>query len=228
MVFISRKVVYPIFVLIFAIAFFTLIYIVSFSQGLNVSNAQFDFSGDKIVLKMDINNVSNHHIKDIEVLVVNGNKENSHMIKTLAPSEQYHFEEEFEISENLRYDVYVKAPLNITKYFPIELNQNTIRPVLVNVSIASEMKVGVQYNPIMNFMNVSEGDISEVLWITSSDGDFFEEDFFPREFSLKVGESKYLPATFTPKAPGKAKLTFILKVGNIEYEQEKVITIVQE
>jgi len=228
MVFVSRKVVYPIFVLIFAVAFFALIYFVSFSQDLSVSNAQFDFSGDKIVLKMDINNISNHFVKDIEVLVVNGDKENSHIIKTLAPGEQYYFEEEFEISEYLRYDVYVKAPFNITKYFPIELNENTIRPVLVSVAIEPEMKVGVQYNPIINFVNVSESDISEVMWITSADGGFFEEEFFPREFSLKLGESKYLPTTFTPKAPGKAKLTFILKVGNIEYEQEKVITIIQE
>ena len=228
MVFISRKVVYPIFVLIFAIAFFILIYTVSFSQDLSVSNAQFDYSGDKIILKMDINNVSNHFVKNVEVLVINGNKENSNIIKLLAPGEYYQFEEEFDLSEHLQYDVYVKAPFNITKYFPIELNQTTIRPVLVNISIDPEMKVGVQYKPSISFMNVSESDISEVVWITSSEGDFFEEDFFPREFSLRVGESKFLPATFTPKAPGEVKLTFILKVGNIEYEQEKVITIVQE
>ena len=228
MVFISRKVVYPIFVLIFAVAFFVLIYMVSFSQDLVVLNAQSDYSGDKLVLKMDINNISNHFVKDIEVLVVNGGKEDNYLISSLAPGEQYHFEEEFEITEYLHYDVYVKAPFNITKYFPIELKQNTVRPVLASVAIPSEMKVGIQYSPNISFMNVSESDISEVVWVTTSDGDYFEEDFFPRKFSLKSGESKSLPATFTPKAPGQVKLTFILKVGNIEYEQDKIITIVSE
>ena len=96
MVYISRKIVYPIFVLIFAIAFFMLIYFVSFSQDLSISNAEFDFSGDKIVLKMDINNTSNHYLRDIEVIVVMGQEESSYIIEELGPREGYKFEEEFE------------------------------------------------------------------------------------------------------------------------------------
>ena len=228
MIFISRKVIYPIFVLVFAIAFFMLIYLVSFSSDLAVLNAEFGFSGDKIVIKMDINNISNHYVRDIEVIVVNGNEESNLIIGELAPGAQYHFEEEFGISEKLVYDVYIKAPYNITKRFTKELEATTIRPVLASIFIDSELKVGQQYNPILTFKNVSESDLSEVVWITSSEGDYFEEEFFPRKFPLKSGESKSLPTTLTPKVPGSVKLTFILKVGNIEYVEEHTVIIVSE
>jgi hypothetical protein len=228
MVYVSRKIIYPMFVLVFAIAFFMLIYLVSFSSDLTISNAQFDFSGDKIVLKMDINNGSNHYIRDIEVIVISGNEEKNHLIEQLEPKEQYKFEEEYDLSESLTYRVYVKAPFNVTKQFDIELDETTVRPVLASISMAPQMKVGQEYNPILTFKNVSQSDISKIIWITSSEGDYFEDDFFPREFALKSGESKSLPVSFTPKAPGIVKLTFILKVGNIEYEQEHIVTITSE
>ena len=228
MVYVSRKIIYPMFVLVFAIAFFMLIYLVSFSNDLSVSNAEFGFSGDKLVIMMDINNVSNHFVRDIEVIVVNGNDVTNLIIEELAPGAQYLFEREFDISENLVYDVYVKAPFNITKRFTKELEATTIRPVLASIFIEPELKVGQQYNPILTFKNVSESDLSEVVWITSSEGDYFEEEFFPRKFPLKSGESKSLPTTLTPKVPGSVKLTFILKVGNIEYVEEHTVIIVPE
>lgn len=202
-----------------------LIYFASFSQDLSVSNAEFDFKGDKIVLKMDINNISNHNVTDIDILIIYGDEEKSYTIEKLAPQEQYKFERELELTDALHYDVYVKTPYNLTKHFPIDFDETTIRPILASIFINSEMVVGTEYNPIVTFRNVSESDISDVQWITISEGDFFEEDFFPRTFSIKSGESKSLPTKLTPKMPGQVKLTFILKVGSIEYEQEQVITI---
>jgi len=228
MVYISRKVVYSTFVLIFAIVFFLLIYFVVGSQALDVSNAEFDFSGDKIVLKMDIENVSNHYVRDIEIIVVMGNEESNHLIEKLAPGELYKFEEEFEITEGLKYDVFVKAPFNITKYFPIELDATTVQPVLAEVSIASLMKVGEAYTVLVTLKNVSESDISEVAWITSAEGSFFEESFFPRTAFLKSGESKTLYSTLTPISPGTANLTFVVKVGKIEHDFEYEIIILPE
>ena len=228
MIFISRKVIYPMFVLVFAIAFFMIIYLVSFSSDLSISNAVFDYGGDEIVIKMDINNTSNHYVRDIEVRIVNGTDESSLTIDEIPPGGQYKFEERFDSSENLIYDIYVVAPFNITKHFTKELEATTIRPVLASISIDSKMKVGVDSQLILTFENVSQSDISKIIWITSSEGDYFEGDFFPREFSLKSGESKALPVLFTPKAPGIVKLTFILKVGNIEYKEEHTVTILPE
>ncbi|MBT4870729.1 MAG: hypothetical protein HON47_04095 [Candidatus Diapherotrites archaeon] len=228
MVYISRKIVYPIFVLIFAIAFFMLIYFVSFSQDLSISNAEFDFSGDKIVLKMDINNTSNHYLRDIEVIVVMGQEESSYIIEELGPREGYKFEEEFEITEGLKYDVYVKAPYNITKHFPLELDETTVRPVLAKVNLNSEMRVGEEYNVLVTLQNVSKSDISDVIWITTSEGTFFEESFFPRTVSLKSGESKTLYSTLTPISPGVVNLTFTVKIGNIENDFEHEIIILPE
>jgi len=76
--------------------------------------------------------------------------------------------------------------------------------------------------------NVSESDISEVAWITSVEGSFFEESFFPRTASLKSGESKTLYSTLTPISPGTANLTFVVKVGKIEHDFEYEIIILPE
>jgi hypothetical protein len=228
MVFISRKIIYPIFVAVFAIAFFMLVYLVSFSNDILVDNAEFSFSGENVVLKMDLINTSNHVLRDVSVMVVMGQEEQNEVIAEILPGEKVLFEKTLPVSKTFGYDIYIRVPFNRPVFLSLVLDESTVRPVVSEVSLSNPMVVGEQYNIGVTLKNVSKSDLLEVYWITSAEGSFFEESFFPRSVALKSGESKTLYSTLTPISPGNVKLNFVLKIGDIEQKSSHTVTILSE
>jgi hypothetical protein len=224
--YISRKVVYPVFIVLFAIAFFTLIYFVSFSQQVSVENASVELVGEEVLLKADIINNSNHFIRDAELLVVMSGEETTAKLDPLGPKEVFNVVMPLPISSDLRYDVYVNVPLRKPLHLFFELEESTIKPVTASVQLVSNMVIGQKYNYIVKLCNISENDLSEVTWIELFEGTYFAEETFPRTTSIQKDECKNLYSTLTPINPGQAKINFALKVGEIEQNSSHVINIV--
>ncbi len=223
--FISRKIVYPVFIIVFAIIFFTLIYFISFTQVLTVENASLELVGDQVLLKADIVNNSNHSIDDAQVKVVMNNEERVAVVQSISANDRVEFTTEIPFSENLQYEVYITSSFNRPVHLHFELDETTVRPVTAEVQLTSSMTVGNKYDMIVRLCNVSESDLFEVYWIESVEGSYFEEPFFPRTVSLGVNDCKNLNSTLTPINPGMAKMKFVLRVGKLEQNYSHTITI---
>jgi hypothetical protein len=225
MVFVSRKIVYPIFIVIFAIAFFTIVYFVSFSQQLSVENASVEFVGEKIVLNADIVNNSNHFIRDAEIVVEMKDEETTAKLDPLAPKEVFSVVMPLPVSPDLKYDVFVNVPFRKPLHLFFELNESTVKPVNATVQLTTNMIVGEEYDYIVKLCNVSENDLFEVSWKESVVGDYFAEPLFPRTISLGENECKNLYSTLTPINSGQIKIDFILGVGGIEQNSSHTVNI---
>ncbi|MBT4191939.1 MAG: hypothetical protein HOE11_01390 [Candidatus Diapherotrites archaeon] len=226
MVFVSRKIVYPVFLVIFAIAFFTLVYFVSFSPQVLVENTSVDFVGDGIVLKAEINNISNHYVRDAEIVVAMAGEEITAKLDPLAPKEVFNVVMPLPVSKDLRYDVFVNIPFRKSLHLPFELNESTVKPVNATVQLTSSMVVGATYDYTVKLCNVSENSLSEVSWNEHVRGNYFEESLFPRTISLPKNECKNLYSTLTPIKSGQVKIDFTLGVGGIEQNSSHTVNIV--
>lgn len=226
MIFVSRKIVYPLFVLAFAVVFFVIVYLVSFSQVLSVSDASVEFSGEKILLSALVKNISNHRVSDAAMLVKLSGQEVRVDINSLEPGEEFLVVTEVPFSSDLTYDVYVTAPFNRTIYLPFKLDQTTVEPVKAKVQLTSEMLVGEKYQMVVELCNVSESSLPEVYWVTTIEGDFFESNIPVYNVALAKNDCKNLYPSLTPISPGNAKLTFILRIGSLEQKYSHEVKIV--
>ncbi len=231
MVYISRKIVYPIFILLFAIVFFSVIFLFSFNQVLKVDDAELEFFGDKIIFTAKVSNISNHLVRNSELLIRMGDQERIAKIKDLAVGESFEVISELPFSESLQYEVFVTTPFSKPIKMFFELDESTVKPVVAEVQIGSDspissiMTIGKKYDVTVSLCNVSKNDLFEVIWFETVNENFFEEKFFPRSISLRINECKNLYSTLTPINSGEANLTFVLRVGSLEQKESKIITV---
>jgi hypothetical protein len=251
MVYFPRKVVFPFFVAIFSIIFFTLLFIafpnpfVDFSQGLQVKDSSVGIVGDKVVLKLLLKNISNHYVNSISVDVsgaldeANFNsgavdrksyylKDANSLAKRLAPGEEFEFEVSFPLSEYRYYKVFVMAPFTKTIVMDFALQESTLNPVRAEASLPSKLFINETYKYPIKLCNDSDSDIGEVFWKESTDDVFFKEDFTERSVSLKKGDCKTIYSTLTPNTLGEVELKFTLRVGLRELKSSKVIEIINK
>jgi hypothetical protein len=249
----SRKIVYPIFVIIFSLTFFALLFLVFFNQGLEVSEATVSIIGSDVVLKMNLHNNSMHRINGIEVIVSNSQEKNTFFLKRessvssssldfnkeyvmgnsatnsyLDANESYDFVASLPLSNSLRYEVFVSAPFNRTIPLDFTLEQSTIDPVKAEVSLLPQLFANVESTYSVKLCNISGTDLAEVIWVENAESGAFKENFFERSVSLKVSECKTIPSTLTPLKTGNITIGFTLKVGTIEKKTSKVLHIVSE
>jgi hypothetical protein len=228
MVDVPRKVIYPVFLIAFALVFFSIIFFVTISQGLDVRDPYVGVTGEKVVFNATIKNISNHVIKDIEIVVVNNNNEIKKILPLLEAGDKNFVEIEMDFSTDLKYDVYVNALFNKTTHFAFELDEDTVNPVEAKVEIASSMIVGQEYQVLVSLCNKSNNNLYDVFWVEKVEGNYFKESFFPRSLVIEKDQCKTFYPTLTPLVPGRANIEFVLRVGGLEQKYSHTIIISDE
>ncbi len=226
MVYTSRRRVYSFFIIIFALVFFSIVFLFSFSQDLEIIDSSVSVMNDKVVLKLEIYNTSNHYVRGASVLISMPDQERRAQVPDLAPQQKFELiVGELPISEKLLYDVYLSAPSNKTQHLYFNLDESTIRPVNVEVQLTSQMNIDQTYNMLVKLCNVSNSPLFEVYWIESAEGNFFRDDFVPRTISLDIGDCKFINTPLTPIKKGQAVLKFTLKVGTLVQDSSYAVDI---
>jgi len=235
MVYAPRKLVYPIFIIIFSLTFFGLLFLVFFNQGLEVSEPSVSIIGSDVVLKMTLINKSMHRINGVEVVVSNTETkktfylrgESSAQSSSLDANQSFDFVASVPLSKSLKYEVFVSAPFNKTIPLSFTLEESTIDPVKAEVSLPSQLFVNEEYTYSVKFCNISGNDLADVIWVENAEPGSFRENFFDRSISLKVSECKSIPATLTPLKTGSVNIGFTLRIGTMEKKTSKVLQIVE-
>ena len=227
-IYVSRKILYPIFIALFAIIFFSMVFFVSFYQPITVIDPKLAVEGDHFILSMWIRNNSNHAITGADILVDMGGDQQVVKINEcgcLAADENIQVAFELPFSNVSSYNVYIRSPLNksVRLNFPVE--ESTIRPVKASVRMSTSMKVGQKQDVAVDLCNESESDLHDVTWEMLADEGFFEEELFPQSVSLRVGECKTLYSTLTPIKSGSVSLEMSLSVGKLEQKNRVDITV---
>jgi hypothetical protein len=226
MVYISRKIIYPSFVVIFSLVFFILLYFFYFSDGLEVSEESIEIVGQSIIYRSIVTNTSMHYVRDVKVDIIDEEFNNSYRIKDLAPGESVDVEiDNIPIVNDYQYDLVISGFLNRPKRFEFSLEASTVRPVDAEVNLASEMQVGTEYNYFVKLCNVSNNALTDVMWSESIEGSYFEQPLIPRTIDLSVNECKNLNSTLTPIREGDIVLDLRLRVGKVEQNYEYNISI---
>ena len=234
MVFVSRKVVYPFFLIIFSLLVFGLVFIAFLSNSLLVNDSSVSIVGDKIVLKMQIENNSNHEITGINVLVKNGIIDRGFFLKdsqvnsTLKPNEKYDFVAAIPLGEGLNYSVEIKSLFNKSVFLNFELDQATIDPIKAEVKLPSKLIVGQEYTYPVKLCNQSNNDLSEIYWAPNAQAGDFKETFYEQVLDIKKSSCETLYSTLTPNRTGNVGLSFLLRIGSIEKRTSVVIEVVEE
>jgi len=217
MIYVSRKILYPAFIIIFTIVFFVIIYYLSFSQSLEVENSRVEITGDALTFYSKINNISNNYVRGITVNLFQVDSQNAYKVKDLAPGESVDVEiKNIAFSDDLKYDIFISAPFNRVIKLSFVLDEATVRPVTADVSLAKEMQVGEKYNYAVKICNISNTALLGVLWTTVVNNAYFEESFIPQTIDLEINQCKNLNSTLTPIRPGNVRMNFNLKVGDLE------------
>lgn len=233
MVFVSRKIVYPFFLIIFSLFIFGIVYIAFLSSTIVVNDPLVSVVGDKIVLKMQIENRSNHEITGVSVLVKNGFIDNGFFLKgsmknsTLSPGEKYDFVAAIPLEEALNYSVEIKSLFNKSVFLNFELDQTTINSINAEVSLPpNKLIVGQEYTYPVKLCNQSNNDLGGIYWVPSAKEGDFRESFDPYELDIKKSSCETLYSTLTPNKAGKLGLSFLLRIGSIEKRSAVEIEVV--
>ena len=238
MVFVSRTIAYPFFVVVILLSFFALLYIAFFNQAITVDNANssVSISGDQIVVKIPMQNSTNHVINDVKVTIKSETGERAFYIKgspaaaILAPGEKYEFLAAIPLGESYSYTAVVSAPFNRPINIKIDLDQGTVDPVDAQVSLPTNLVAKKEYTYSVKLCNVSQSDLAEVFWVENAEtGDFKENSppasFFERSVSLEKDECKTIYSTLTPIKTGEVTIGFSMRVGALKKEVSKVLTV---
>lgn len=226
MIYVSRKILYPLFIVIFSIIFFVIIYFLSFSQSLQVENARVEITGDSLTFYSTITNISNNYVKGITINLFQVDSQNAYKVKNLAPNESVDVEiKDIKFTDDLKYDIFVSALFNRPIKLSFTVDEATVRPVTAEVDLAKNMKIGEKYAYKVKICNISNTALLGVLWSTSVNGSYFEESFIPQTIDLEINQCKNLNSTLTPIRPGDVKLNFNLKIGDLEQNSSYNLSI---
>lgn len=227
-----RKIIYPFFVIIVCLVILTLIYLYFFTEPLKVYESSISVSGENLILNLGVENVSNHLVKDIEVIVLFGGETKVIKLKSennfLAPKEKYSTLIEIPIVDSNRYEIIVQSPFNRPEKLFFELEESTLKPVRVEVLLPEKMIVGKKYDIVYKLCNVSNNNLYEVSWLETVDKKYFSGDYFLKTIALNVNECINLYSTLTPIKSGETRISFLLKVGTLEQKLSQDVVIVSE
>jgi hypothetical protein len=232
MFFVSRKIVYPFFLVIVSLVVFAIVYVAFLSNSIFVNDPLVSVSGDKVVLKMQIENRSNHEITGVNIFVKNGVLDRGFFLKgslqnsVLAPHEKYDFVAAFPLDEALKYSVEIKSIFNKPVLLNFELDQTTINPIVAQVFLPSKLVFAQEYTYPVKLCNQSNNDLTDIYWIPNAQIGDFKETFYEQTISIKKSSCETLYSTLTPNKLGKVGLSFLLKIGSIEKRSAVQIDIV--
>jgi len=230
MVYAPRKIVYPLFVIIFSLVFFSMLFLAFFNQSIDVLDPSVSVSGTDVVIKLTLVNNSMHAIDGVRVVVSSESEEKAFFLRgsndsqksSLAAGEKFDFVATFPVTQTLKYKVVISAPFNKPVPIDFTLEQSTIDPVRAEVSLPAKLYVNEKLEYPVKLCNISGTDLPEVIWVENAEGGDFKETFFERSVSLKVSECKTIFSIITPQKTGNINLGFSLKVGALE---KKILTV---
>ena len=233
MVFVSRKIAYPFFTVVILLVFFVLLYLGFFGSSLtaDISGSSVSIVGDQIVIKIPLENKSNHRINNISVTITSDKRSQVLPLKgdlnsaILLPGEKYEFLTSIPLGESYSYVAVVSAPFNRPITINIPLDPNTVDPVRAELFLQKNMVLGKEYNYSVKLCNVSSNDIGEVFWVENAASGDFKENFFERAVSLNKDECKTIYSTLTPIRTGDITMGFSLKVGALKKEVSTTIVV---
>ncbi|NMA44459.1 MAG: hypothetical protein GX950_01440 [Candidatus Diapherotrites archaeon] len=224
-----RKVIYPFFVIMICLVILTLIFLFFFTKPLEVYDSSISVSGENLILTLGVENVSNHLVKDIEVVVLFGGEKKFFKLKPennfLLPGETYSGLYEVPIVDSNLYDVVVQSPFNRPAKLFFELEESTLKPVRVDVLLPENMVVGKKYDVVYKLCNVSNNNLHDVSWLETVDKRYFSGDYFLKTISLNVNECINLYSTLTPIKSGESRISFLLKVGALEQKLSQEVVV---
>lgn len=233
MFFVSRKIVYPFFLIIFSLVVFGIVFISFLNNSIVVNNPSVSVSGSNVILKMQLENVSNHSIRGVNVLVKNEVIERTFFLKLsesksiLNPNEKFDFVAEIPLEESLKYFVEVRSLFNKTVFLDFELEESTVDPVKAEVSIPPlPLIYGKSYTYPVKLCNISNNDLSDIYWVPIASAGEFKETFYEQVISIKKSTCETLYSTLTPNKTGNLDLSFLMKIGSIEKRSLVVIDVV--
>ncbi|MDD3086131.1 MAG: hypothetical protein PHD80_03465 [Candidatus ainarchaeum sp.] len=233
MFFVSRKLIYPFFLIMFSLVIFGLVFISFLNNSIIVNDPSVSVSGSNLVLKMQIENTSNHAIRGVNVLVRNGIIERGFFLKgsdknsVLNPGEKFDFVAAIPLEEVLSYSIEVRALFNKTIFLDFELDESTIDPIKAEVYLPKKLVYGREYTYPVKLCNESNNDLDEVYWIPSSSAGDFKEVFYEQIVSIKKGSCETLYSTLTPNKVGNLSLFFLMRIGSIEKRELVVIEVIK-
>ncbi|HNV01133.1 MAG TPA: hypothetical protein PKK60_01755 [archaeon] len=227
-----RKVIYPFFVVVFCIVILVLFYLYFFSEPLRVFESSISVAGEDLVLNIGVENISNHIVKDIQVVIGSGVDKKIALLKPkdnfLSPGEKYTTIIKFPLIDSNFYEVNIQSPFIRDLKLLFEIEESTLRPVKAEVFIPSKMVVGKKYDIVYKLCNISNNHLFEVSWLETVDNKYFSGDYFLKTISLNVDECINLYSTLTPISSGDTRISFLLKVGSLEQKLSKEIEILNE
>ncbi|MEI7961930.1 MAG: hypothetical protein WCI04_06360 [archaeon] len=233
MVFVSRKIAYPFFTVIILTVFFLLLYVGFFSNALyaDIGGSSVSIVGDQIVIKIPVENKSNHVINDI-LVTVNSDKRSSvlplkgdYNSTSLLPGEKYTFSTSIPLGESYSYVAVISAPFDGPITINIPLDPETVDPVRAELFLPKSMILGREYNYSVKLCNVSPNELGEVFWIENALAGNFKETFFERSVPLNKAECKTIYSTLTPIKLGDISMNFSLRVGELKKDVSTIISV---
>jgi len=230
MVYVKRKVLYPFFIVVFTVIFFSVLYMVFIYQPVSFINPRITLNGNHFDMTMVVRNNSNHAITDVNFLIDLGGEQSVAPLNAcncLAPKEDVNVLIKLAFpKERLYYDVQLVSPFMRPARLIVPIEQSMIHPVEANVFMdTNNFVVGRTYKIRVDLKNVSKENLYDVSWSKESEGGFFKDDSIPVSVNLLLGESQSLYLTLTPISPGTTKVTFVLKIGNLEERFEQTVKI---
>jgi hypothetical protein len=231
--YVSRGTVYTFFLVAFTVIFFVIVWWLSIERALEVSSQEMSVKGTVAELRMTLTNISNHALRNIVVGVRMGGQYFEFPVGDLNGGESAEFSQELDIPSDLSYVVEVKAPFTRTVSLSFKLEEATVDPLTVTVSLSENfatnwsMVVGREYTLTKEICNRSNEALPNIRWEESATGSYFKEPMFPTSFSLGVRECKNLYSKLTPVTPGVTTFEFKLIVGDFKKGIDKQVTILQ-
>jgi len=229
-IYVSRKILYPIFIALFAIILFSAVFLISFYQPLAVLDPKLAVEGDHFVLSMVLKNNSSHAIRGADILVDMGGSQQTVKINEcgcLGANEDTNVAFNLPFANVSSYDVYVRSPLNRSVKLSFPIAPSTIEPVKATVRMSSNLQVDQKQDIAVDLCNESESDLHDVTWTMSVEEGFFSDEMFAQSVSLRVGECKPLYSSLTPIKSGTTYLEMTLSVGELVQKSSAKLTITE-
>ncbi len=231
--FVSRKIFYPFFTILFLLGFFGLLYIVFFSQSIEVVRPSYAISGNDIKITMNLHNYSAHTVDNIKIIVRHGKEEHTYWLKggfdfnsKLDANESYDFIAAVPLNEGDKdYFVSITSPFNRPINLRFPLTDDLLNPVIPIIYLPKSLPVGEEYTYSAKLCNNSPNDLPAVIWLEVDKANGFSDNFFERSIPLKKGDCKIIYSTLTPRVTGEVPIFFLLKVGSRTKDYNGTISV---
>jgi hypothetical protein len=227
---VSRKIVYPFFILVFGIIFFILIFSAFFSEALAVEDISISSaSSTKPLMYFTVVNKSTQVLKDVYYSVYSGGEIKKNLVGggVMNPLSKVEIVVELPDYTVREYGLTVEAQFVRPKKIVVPVQTSTYAPVemTVNITNKTNMTVGVVQEISILLCNKSQSSLAEIVLNKNYDAEYFNERAVPIRTPLNANQCKTIESGITPKKVGQTQMTFELIVGSMKRQVTETVTI---